>query len=144
MRFMKVLLISKACQTILAKKKYDICKLQLFKKIVISRKILNTRWLYLGCIRHFQVRPRLVFSQFFDLRENLRMLKKNRLGKLVSPVKRSPQFHTFTKQSFAWRRFFLKSTESLLYFLEKQMLKRGGYLNRFNYKNFIKSFIKAL
>ena len=32
---------------------------------------------------------RLVFNRFFDLRGNLGMLKKNRLEKLVSPVKRS-------------------------------------------------------
>ena len=39
----------------------------------------------------------------------------------------------------------LKSTESLLYFEEKQMLKRGRvYLKRFNYKSFIKTFINAL
>ena len=54
-------------QPVLAKNNYNICKLQLFKKITISRKILNTRRLYLDCIRHFQARPHK--AKFFE--ENL-------------------------------------------------------------------------
>ena len=38
---------------ILAKKIYDICQFQIFKKISIFRNILNTRRLRLDCI-HFQ------------------------------------------------------------------------------------------
>ena len=34
------------------------------------------------------------------------LLKKNRLEKLVSPVKRSTYLHASTKQNFAWRCFF--------------------------------------
>ena len=37
----------------------------------------------------YNLASRLVFSRFFDLPGNLGMLKKNRLEKLVSPVKRS-------------------------------------------------------
>ena len=44
-------------QPILARKFYDICKFQLFEKMTISRKVLNTGWLYLDCICHFQARP---------------------------------------------------------------------------------------
>ena len=44
-------------QPIIAKKNYDICKFQLFKKITISHKILNASGLYLDCIRPFQERP---------------------------------------------------------------------------------------
>ena len=51
-------------QPILAKKIYDICKFQLFKKITISYKILNTRRLYLDCIRHFQARTQK--AKFFE------------------------------------------------------------------------------
>ena len=42
-------------QPILAKKIYDICKFQIFKKITIFHNILNIkRRLRLDCIRHFQ------------------------------------------------------------------------------------------
>ena len=34
------------------------------------------------------------------------MLKKNRLEKLVSPVKRSALLHASTLQNFAWQHFF--------------------------------------
>ena len=44
-------------QPILAKKIYDIYKLQLLRKITLSLTILNTRQLYLDCIYHFEARP---------------------------------------------------------------------------------------
>ena len=45
----------KDIQPILAKKIYDICKFQIFKKITIFHNILNIkRRLCLDCIRHFQ------------------------------------------------------------------------------------------
>ena len=34
------------------------------------------------------------------------LLKKNRLEKIVSPMKKSAELHASTKQSFAWPRFF--------------------------------------
>ena len=42
-------------QHVLAKKKKkDICKFQVFKKITVFLSILNIRGLFLECIRHFQ------------------------------------------------------------------------------------------
>ena len=70
------------------------------------------------------------------------LLKKNRLEKLVSPVKKAPS-STHLLSKILPGGVSLKLTKSLLYFHEKQMLKRGRvYLKRFNYKSFIKSFIK--
>ena len=56
--------ISIRIQPIFAKKIYDICKFQLFKKITVSRKILNTRRLYLDCICNFQAQ--LHKAKFFE------------------------------------------------------------------------------
>ena len=69
-------------------------------QVIIQKGTTNTTELWFGqyhiCAgekdpQGTQVRDlnRLVFSRFFDLRGNLRMLKKNRLEKLVSPVKKS-------------------------------------------------------
>ena len=49
---------------------------------------------------------RLVFSRFFNIRGNLGNVKKNRLEKLVSPVKKSALLHASSRQNFAWRHFF--------------------------------------
>ena len=42
------------------------------KKITISRKILNARWLYLDCVRHFQARPHK--AKFFEENQLLVLL----------------------------------------------------------------------
>ena len=47
------------------------------------------------------------FHRTIEIRAEIsRLLKKNRLEKLVSPVKRSTYLHASTKQNFAWRCFF--------------------------------------
>ena len=46
---------------------------------------------------------RIVFSRFLDLRGNIKIVKENRLRKLVSTTKR---LRASAMQKFAWRRFF--------------------------------------
>ena len=61
------------------------------------------------------------------------MLKKNRLEKLVSPVKRSALLHASTLQNFARRHFFDVNEVSIVIsqFDEKEMLKRGRICEKF-------------
>ena len=61
---------------------------------------------------------RLEFSQFLDWHRNFRNVKKSRLEKLVSLVKRSAWLHASTLQTIARRHFFIL-TRFLLYFHEK-------------------------
>ena len=75
--------------------------------------------------------------------EILGLLKKNRLEKLVSPVKRSPYLHASAKQNFAWRCFFDVNEIPIIISLEIDAKQGRVYLKRLNYKIFIKSFIKA-
>ena len=53
-----------------------------------------------------QIKGRLVFSRFFDIRGNLRNVNEIRLEKLVSPVKKSALLHASIRQNFAWWHFF--------------------------------------
>ena len=58
-------------------------------------------------------------------------------------MKKSAQLHASNKQNFACRRFFEVNGISIV-FSGEEMLKRGRVsLKRFNYKSFIKSFIKV-
>ena len=58
---------------------------------------------------------RLVCSRFLDLRGSLGNVKKNRLEKLVSPVKRSTLLHVSTLQNFARRHFFDVNEVSIVF-----------------------------
>ena len=87
---------------------------------------------------------RLVFSRFFDSRGNLRIVKEKPTRKFVSRVKRSAQLHASTKQNFARRCFFEVNGISVIFSLARELKLGRVYLKRFNYKTFIKSFIKAL
>ena len=58
------------------------------------------------------------------------MFKKRQLEKIASPVKWSSWLYVFTLQNFVGR-ISLKSTDYLLYFHEKEMLKWGKLCERF-------------
>ena len=64
---------------------------------------------------------RLVFSRFFDIRGNLGMLKKNRLEKLVFPVKWSVWLYASTLQNYARRQFFDVNGVSIVISREKDV-----------------------
>ena len=72
------------------------------------------------------------------------MLTKNRLEKLVSPVKRSAWLHAFTLQNFARRYFFDVNEISIVFSWEIDIKTGESIWKMFNYKSFIKSIIKAL
>ena len=87
---------------------------------------------------------RQVFSRFLDCAETSGELKKNRLEKLVSPVKRSSWFYASTLQNFA-RRYFYDVNKVSIVFSRTTDIKTGESIRkRLNYKSFIKSIIKVL
>ena len=49
------------------------------------------------------------------------LLKKNRLEKLVSPMKKSAQLHASNKQNFACRRFFEVNGISIVFSGERDV-----------------------
>ena len=64
---------------------------------------------------------RLAFSRFFDIRGISEMLKKNRLEKLISPVKWSAWLHASTLQNFARRHFFDVNGVSIVILWERDV-----------------------
>ena len=77
----------------------------------------------LSIIKLSPVITRLVFCKLLDFRGNHEKLKKNRLEKLVSPMKWSTWLYTSKFQNVAMWRFF--DINEVLYFHEKDMVKRG-------------------